>query len=101
MSQLTSIFILWRIMQIPIREIDFDNDHERKVHDVIVTRQKRLIELGDAMNQVSKQRKVLIPLERQFARLKQEQQSDINDLYGMTNEEVLLLSKLKEQYAAD
>ena len=89
------------LKQIPIREIDFDNDHERKVHDVIVTRQKRLIELGDAMNQISKQRKVLIPLERQFARLKQEQQSDINDLYGMTNEEVLLLSKLKEQYAAD
>ena len=53
------------------------------------------------MNQISRQRKVLIPLERQFARLKQEQQSDINDLYGMTNEEVLLLSKLKEQYAAD
>ena len=41
------------------------------------------------MHLLSQQRKVLRPLERQLARLKQEQQIDINGLYGMTNEEVL------------
>ena len=43
-----------------------------------------------------------MPLERQFASSNKSSRLilDINGLYGMSNEEVLLLSKLKEQYAA-
>lgn len=89
------------LKQIPIREIDFTNPNERNVHDDIVNRQKRLIELGDKISKVAKNRRSLIPLQRQFDSLKQEQQNVINMLYGMTNDEVSLIPKIKELYAAD
>ena len=89
------------LKQIPIREIDFANPNERNIHDDIVNRQKRLIELGDKMSKVTKNRRSLIPLQRQFDLLKQEQQNVINMLYGMTNDEVSLIPKIKELYAAD
>lgn len=52
--------------QIPIREIDFTNPNERKIHDDIVVRQKRLIGLGDKLSKASKNQRSLIPLQRQF-----------------------------------
>ena len=87
--------------QIPIREIDFTNPNERKIHDDIVVRQKRLIRLGDRLSKASKNRRNLIPLQRQFDLLKQEQQNVINMLYGMKNDEVALIPKIKELYATD
>ena len=89
------------LKQIPIREIDFANEDEHRAHDEIVARQKRLIELGEKMAKVANKRRKLIPLQRQFDRLKHEQQNAINVLYGMTNEEVSLIPKIKELYAAD
>lgn len=87
--------------QIPIREIDFTNPNERKIHDDIVARQKRLIGLGDKLSKASKNQRSLIPLQRQFDLLKQEQQNVINMLYGMKNDEVALIPKIKELYATD
>lgn len=87
--------------QIPIREIDFTNQNERNTHDDIVDRQKKLIELGDNINKAAKKRRSLIPLQRQFDLLKEEQQKVINMLYGMTDDEVSLIPKIKELYAAD
>lgn len=87
--------------QIPIREIDFTNPNERKIHDDIVVRQKRLIRLGDRLSKASKNQRNLIPLQRQFDLLKQEQQNVINMLYGMKNDEVALIPKIKELYATD
>ena len=89
------------LKQIPIREIDFTNQNEHNVHDDIADRQKRLIELGDKISKAAKNRRSLIPLQRQFDLLKQEQQNVINMLYGMTNDEVSLIPKIKELYAAD
>lgn len=89
------------LKQIPIREIDFTNQNEKNIHDDIVNRQKRLIELGDKISKATKNRRSLIPLQRQFDLLKQEQQSVINKLYGMTHDEVSLIPKIKELYAAD
>ena len=87
--------------QIPIREIDFTNPNERKIRDDIVVRQKRLIGLGDKLSKASKNQRSLIPLQRQFDLLKQEQQNVINMLYGMKNDEVALIPKIKELYATD
>lgn len=87
--------------QIPIREIDFTKPNERKIHDDIVVRQKRLIGLGDKLSKASKNQRSLIPLQRQFDLLKQEQQNVINMLYGMKNDEVALIPKIKELYATD
>lgn len=89
------------LKQIPIREIDFTNQNEQNVHDDIADRQKRLIELGDKISKAAKNRRSLVPLQRQFNLLKQEQQNVINMLYGMTNDEVSLIPKIKELYAAD
>lgn len=89
------------LKQIPIREIDFTDQDERNVHDDIADRQKRLIELGDKISKAAKNRRSLIPLQRQFDLLKHEQQNVINMLYGMTNDEVSLIPKIKELYAAD
>lgn len=89
------------LKQIPIREIDFTNQNERNTHDDIVDRQKKLIELGDNINKAAKKRRSLIPLQRQFDLLKEEQQKVINMLYGMTDDEVSLIPKIKELYAAD
>jgi hypothetical protein len=89
------------LKQIPIREIDFTNQNERNTHDDIVDRQKKLIELGDNINKAAKKRRSLIPLQRQFDLLKKEQQKIINMLYGMTDDEVSLIPKIKELYAAD
>ncbi len=89
------------LKQIPIREIDFTNQDERNAHNDIANRQKRLIDLGDKISKATKNRRSLIPLQRQFKLLKQEQQNAINMLYGMTNDEVSLIPKIKELYAAD
>lgn len=89
------------LKQIPIREIDFTNQGERNAHNDIANRQKRLIDLGDKISKTTKNRRSLIPLQRQFNLLKQEQQNAINMLYGMTNDEVSLIPKIKELYAAD
>lgn len=89
------------LKQIPIREIDFTNQDERDAHNDIANRQKKLIELGDKISKTAKNRRSLVPLQRQFDLLKQEQQNAINVLYGMTNDEVSLIPKIKELYAAD
>ena len=89
------------LKQIPIREIDFANPNERKAHDDIANRQKKLIELGDKISKAEKNKRSLVPLQRQFDFLKQEQQNAINTLYGMTNDEAAFIPKIRELYAAD
>ena len=71
------------------------------MHDDIVNRQKKLISLGDKISKASGNKRKLTPLQRRFANLKREQQNAINALYGMTEEEALLIPIIKEQYAAD
>ncbi len=87
--------------QIPVRTIDFSNAEEKSMHDDIVDRQKKLISLGDKISKASGNKRKLTPLQRRFANLMREQQNAINALYGMTEEEALLIPKIKEQYAAD
>ena len=89
------------LMQIPIRTIDFTNDEEVKMHNDIVERQKKLICLGNKIAKATGNNRKLTPLERQFALLKEEQQKTINSLYGINEEDALLIPIIKEQYAAD
>ncbi len=89
------------LKQIPIRTIDFTNQADVSKHDEIVDRQKRLIELGDKIDAAKGNKRKLTPLRRQFESLKQEQQSAINILYGMTEQEVSQIPVIKELYAVD
>ena len=89
------------LKQLPIRTIDFTNGDDVALHDAIVDRQKRLIDLGDKMAGVKSNPRKLTPLRRQFDMLKAEQQHAINALYGMSEEEVNKIPLIKELYAAD
>lgn len=89
------------LRQIRIRNIDFGNPEDIQAHDEIVKRQKRLIGLGDKIAAAAGDGRKLIPLERRFVRLKKEQQSAVNRLYGMSEEEELSIPRIKELYAAD
>lgn len=87
------------LKQIPIRTIDFDDAEEKNAHDDIVERQKRLIKLGDKIALAKGDKRILTPLVRQFDKLKEEQQKAIDALYGMSEEEVLLIPRIKDKYA--
>ena len=89
------------LKQIPIRTIDFNNPDDVTAHNDIVQRQKSLISLGDKIAAAGNNARKLTPLKRQIELLKTEQQQAINTLYGMTEEEVTLIPKIKELYAAD
>ena len=87
--------------RLPFYKIDFENPLEAAQHDAIVERQKTLISLGDRIAAARNNARKLTPLKRQFELLKTEQQRAINNLYGMTDEEVTLIPNIKELYAAD
>lgn len=89
------------LKQIPVRTIDFNNLADVTAHKEIVERQKSLISLGDRIAANGNNERKATPLKRQFELLKKEQQQAINNLYGMTEEEVSLIPKIKELYAAD
>ncbi len=89
------------LKQIPVRTIDFTNPDDVAVHNAIVERQKSLITLGDKIVAARSNTRKSTPLKRQFELLKIEQQQAINNLYGMNEEEVKLIPKIKEVYAAD
>ncbi|MDD5815936.1 MAG: hypothetical protein PUD36_06830, partial [Bacteroidales bacterium] len=89
------------LKQIPVRTIDFNNLADVTAHKEIVERQKSLISLGDRIAANENNARKATPLKRQFELLKEEQQQAINNLYGMTEEEVSLIPKIKELYAAD
>ncbi len=89
------------LKQLPIRAIDFTNDDEVALHDAIVDRQKRLINLGGRISKSKSSPRRLIPLRRQFDSLKVEQQNAINTLYGMADDQVKKIPLIRELYAAD
>lgn len=89
------------LKQIPVRTIDFTNPDDVAAHNDIVARQKSLISLGDRIAAAGNNTRKLTPLKRQFELLKTEQQRAINNLYGMTDEEVTLIPKIKKLYAAN
>lgn len=89
------------LKQIPVRIIDFTNPDDVAAHNEIVERQKSLISLGDRIAAAGNNTRKLTPLKRRFELLRAEQQQAINNLYGMTDEEVTLIPKIKELYAVD
>ena len=89
------------LKQIPVRTIDFTVPDDVVAHNEIVERQKSLITLGDKIVAAGSNTRKSTPLKRQFELLKIEQQQAINNLYGMTDDEVILIPKIKELYAAD
>jgi hypothetical protein len=89
------------LKQIPIPVINFDNAEQKQLHDHIVDVQKQLISLGDRIAENAGNNRKLIPLQRQFKRLKNTQQANINHLYGMDETAASKIPSIKELYATD
>ena len=89
------------LKQIPIPVINFDNAEQKQLHDHIVDVQKQLISLGDRIAENAGNNRKLIPLQRQFKRLKNTQQANINHLYGMDDTAASKIPSIKELYATD
>lgn len=87
------------LKQLPIAVIDFSDERQKTKHDNIVARQKKLIELGNQLMLRENRYRQAIILKRRMNRLKNEQQQEINLLYGMTEDDVNKLPNLREIYA--
>lgn len=89
------------LKQMPVRTIDFSNPDEVAIHDAIVERQKKLIELGDKLAKAENNPRKSVPLLRRFNAMRDEQQEAINTLYGMDTEKQKRIPLIKELYATD
>lgn len=89
------------LKQIPIRVIDFEKPADKQMHDDIVQLQKSIIEIGDKIAKSAGNRRRQIPLERQLHALMAQQQEAIHSLYGLTENEISSIPKIKEIYATD
>lgn len=71
------------LKKLPIRVIDFDNAIDKEMHDKITYLQQTLIQVQDHLDQNSGNRRLLIPLERQFSILKEELNQTLKTLYNL------------------
>ncbi len=88
------------LKKLPIRKIDFDNPREKSLHDSITNTQQRLIEIQSKVDQNQENKRVLIPLERQFQNRKKELDNYLKELFdlGKDDDKIPLI---KELYAAN
>ena len=88
------------LKNLPIRKIDFSDKKEKDLHDEIVKTQKNLINIFDQIDANSRDKKILIPLERQFKREKSILENHLIELYNLgKNDDLIPL--IKELYETD
>lgn len=88
------------LKNLPIRKIDFTNAKEKKLHDKIVKSQKGLISIFDKIDANAGNKRVLTPLQNQFAREKENLEKLLAKLYNLGNDD-LLIPLIKELYEAN
>lgn len=86
------------LKKLPIRIIDFKNKSEKDIHDKIALLQKELINLQGEIDKHKGNNRKLIPLKRQFNRLKNNLDETLKTLYnlGEADKHIPLIS---ERYA--
>ena len=85
---------------LPIRRIDFANAKEKALHDKIVSTQKELISVYDQIDANAGNKRLLTPLQNQFAREKANLEKLLAKLYDLGNDD-LLIPLIKELYEAN
>ena len=85
---------------LPIRKIDFTNAKEKALHDEIVKSQKGLINIFNKIDVNAGNKRVLTPLQNQFAREKENLEKLLAKLYNLGNDD-LLIPLIKELYEAN
>lgn len=75
---------------LPIRIIDFNNKEDKKIHDKIAQTQKKLIEINDKIELNSANKRIVVPLKREFENLKDELDNTLKELYSLGEEDKLI-----------
>lgn len=88
------------LKNLPIRKIDFTNAKEKALYDEIVKSQKGLISIFDKIDANAGNKRVLTPLQNQFAREKAKLEKLLAKLYDLGNDD-LLIPLIKELYEAN
>jgi hypothetical protein len=88
------------LKKLPIHKIDFNNSDEKELHDKIVVTQKELINIYDQIDANAGNKRVLTPLQNQFASEKENLEKLLAELYDLGNDD-LLIPLIKELYEAN
>jgi len=88
------------LKRLPIIAIDFENETQKQLHDVIADKQEQLIHLKSRMDDSFENHRVLVPLKRQFSATKIELEVLLKRLFnlGTLDDEV---PNIKKIYAID
>jgi phosphate uptake regulator len=76
---------IFKVSQLPIRRIDFDNPQDVKMHDALVALVERMLDLHKRLKEAVGEEKK--DLERQIARTDRQIDDLVYELYGITEEE--------------
>lgn len=88
------------LKKLPIRVINFADKDEKTLHDEIAKSQKELIRLQGLMDINIGNNRKLIPIRRQFNKLKSELDENLKSLYNLGKEDSLV-PLISEIYATD
>ncbi|MDR1884243.1 MAG: Eco57I restriction-modification methylase domain-containing protein [Prevotella sp.] len=88
------------LKNLPVRKIDFTNEHEKGLHDKIVETQKELISIYEQIDVNVENKRALIPLQRKFERKKENLEKLLAELYNLGDDD-LLIPLIKELYEAN
>lgn len=88
------------LKNLPIRKIDFSDSKQKALHDKIVETQKELISIYDKIDANAGNKRVLTPLQGQFAREKANLEELLAKLYDLGSEDSLI-PLIKELYEAN
>ena len=87
------------LKQLPFRNINFEDEADKKLHDDIASLQQQLISLGDRIQAAGNNQRALAPLNRNFILKKREMETLIQKLFGLTEQEYLQIPQISEIYA--
>jgi len=84
------------LKKLPIRLIDFGTKSEKDIHNKIVKIQKELIDVQGKIDKSNRNKRALIPLQRQFDSLKTELDDTLKTLFnlGEADSDIPLISKI-------
>lgn len=88
------------LKNLPIRKIDFTDENDKALHDEIAKTQKELISIYGQIDANAGNKRVLTPLQAQFAREKANLEKLLAKLYDL-GEDDLLIPLIKELYEAN
>ena len=88
------------LKNLPIREIDFSDAKQIKLHDKIVETQKELISINEEIDSNAGNKRVLAPLQGQFSREKDKLDKLLAELYNLGDDDSLI-PLIKELYEAN